>query len=141
MQRYSSGMVAVVEVDKDAKVAARHSAICDRLEGFGSLEAGWDDDSETSSAISVAACDAAREIVGRVVSERLPLPYVYPMPEGGISLEWGLDDIGINADLPDNANMIDLMSWRRSTDDESSAKLRVGDLDGISAWLAQQIGL
>ena len=79
MQRYSSGMVAVVEVDKDANVAARHSAICGRLEGFCSLEAGWDADSETSAAISVAVCDAARKIVGRVMSERLPLPYVYPM--------------------------------------------------------------
>ena len=141
MQRYSSGMVAVVEVDKDANVAARHSVICDRLEGFCALEDGWDADSETSAAISAAVCDAARKIVGRVMSERLPLPYVYPMPEGGISLEWGLDDIGINAELSNNADMIDLMSWRRSTDDTFSAKFRVDDMDGISAWLAQQIGL
>ena len=103
-------MVAVVEVDKDANVVARHSTICDRLEGFCALEAGWDADSETSATISVAACDAAREIVARLVFARLPLPYVYPMPEGGISLEWGLDDIGINAELSGNAEMIDLMS-------------------------------
>ena len=63
------------------------------------------------------------------------------MPEGGISLEWGLDDIGINAELSDNADMIDLMSWRRGTDDTFSAQFRVDDMDGASAWLAQQIGL
>ena len=123
---------------KDPNVATRHSVICDRFEGFCSLEAGWDADSETSAAISVAACDAARKIVGRVVSEILPLPYVYPMPAGGVSLEWGLDDIGINAELSADADMIDLMSWRRGTDDTSSVHLEVGDLDAISAWLAQQ---
>ena len=58
----------------------------------------------------------------------------------GISLEWGLEDIGINAELSGNAEMIDLMSWRRGTDDESTAKFRVGDLDAIAGWLTQQIG-
>ncbi len=137
--RHSVSMVSNAEVIRDVSVVERYAAICDRLASFSRLSDGWGADNEVSRASSEKACDAAREIVGHALCAELPLPYVYPMPSGGISLEWGLHAIGINAEIPNDATSIDLMSWRRSDDKTSEAEFRAGDVTTITAWLSQQI--
>lgn len=136
---HSVSMVSDAEVISDVSVVERYGTICDRLVSFSRLSDGWDAGSDTSRASSAAACDTAREIVGRMLCAKLPLPYVYPMPDGGVSLEWGLVATGVNAEVQSNATIIDLMSWSRGDDETSEAEFRADDIDAIAGWLAQQI--
>lgn len=139
-ERHSVDMVSRAEVVRDEKAIERYGTICERLRSFSHPSGRQSTHAEDRPDPSEAACDVARELVGHVLCAALPLPYVYPLPEGGVSLEWGLNTIGINAEVLNDAATIDLMLWHRSDDKTSDAEFRSSDLNAVSDWLTQQIG-
>lgn len=118
----------------------RCGRIRSRLAEFRSLENGWHHEVPDSVAPSEQACNAALRIVDCVMDDaELPLPYVYPMSCGGISLEWGLDDIGVHIEVPAAVETIEAMSWRRGGGEVCEETIAPTDADALTAWLRQAV--
>ena len=91
-----------------------------RLEEIRATPAGWYDDE--NPAPSPAAIEAMRRFLVDVAMQPVPLPHIYPLPSGGIAVEWTIgaweasaegDETGsqmtLNAVNIDTLNEIDLM--------------------------------
>lgn len=139
--RHPADMVADVVIVDDEQKIGRYGALLDRLESFTALEYGWDPETERSVPVGGAAKNVARSVISRVLTSELPLPYAYPIPDGSISLEWGLDEIGLNAEISNTADTVALMSWRRGGSDARSTAETVdsGDIERIAAWLSARL--
>ena len=78
-----------------------------RLESFKSLKDGWADGMQPATQWGEGYGKApqeegldwfAQQFTKRYVSD-LPLPYIYPTPEGGIELEWSLGSFEISLEV------------------------------------------
>lgn len=139
--RHSTDLVADIAVVNDTQRVDRYGTLLSRLESFTDLEHGWDADSDHSVPVGGAAKTVARSIISRLLFDGLPLPHAYPVPDGSISLEWGLDDVGINAEIANTADTVVLMSWLRGDGDlDSSAEsVNTEDIDQIATWLTARL--
>lgn len=80
----------------------------DVLEGFKELEAGWD--SYGAEPIKPEAVMRAREVLALVyIAEglRVAAPFVSPLPNGGVELEWTLHDIGLLIEVPPGSGPVE----------------------------------
>ncbi|MBJ7287987.1 hypothetical protein [Williamsia sp.] len=59
---------------------------------LASLEEGWDDDDSESQPVSFAALDGARHLLSHARSVEIPQPGIFPLGDGGVSLEWASPD-------------------------------------------------
>ena len=58
-----------------------------RFKELATLDRGWDG-TEESEAVVFAALDAARELLNECVTAHKAVPGLFPMPDGGVQLEW-----------------------------------------------------
>ena len=124
----------------DEQRAARYRTLSDRIEEFARMEHGWDLESERSLPPSEDARRVAQVIVDNMLIRSLPLPYVYPEPEGGVSLQWDLDEIGLHADVPSAADKVNLLAWRRDGEGPyRDAVMPTDEIADVSAWLADHL--
>jgi hypothetical protein len=112
-----------------------HSALLDpldiptRLEELKVLRDGWLDG--RGIALPHAGLDWLANEIDNRYSEDLPLPYVYPVAEGGVRLEWsiGPEEVSLEIDLGRRSG--DWHALNLETDEEEARTL---DLDDETAW-------
>lgn len=61
-----------------------------RFERLASIEAGWMDG--RGEAVTADASSAARALIREILESNLALPFVYPVEDGGMSLQWWCED-------------------------------------------------
>src|SRR5215210_8793502 len=64
-----------------------------QLAEFGGLADDWD--TYGARTIDRAALHAAQMIVEHLLTQPLPVPRLFPLPTGGIQLEWAAGPIGL----------------------------------------------
>ncbi|MDB5817936.1 MAG: hypothetical protein JWQ11_1576 [Rhizobacter sp.] len=77
-----------------------------RLFEIGSTPPGWYDG--TNPAPSASAIVSMRQFLSGSDLQSLPAPYLYPLPEGGISAEWTFGDWEASAEIDEAASRLTL---------------------------------
>ncbi len=107
-----------------------------RLEELRGLKDGWLDGK--GKAPDGSALDWLEKTFNAYYPEELPAPYVYPTPEGGLSLEWELagNDISLEISFPGKIGQWHSLNLRTGKEVEKTF-----DLSDPHAWqaLAEQI--
>ncbi|MYA05534.1 MAG: hypothetical protein F4Y37_13145 [Caldilineaceae bacterium SB0664_bin_22] len=100
-----------------------------RLDELRSMQDGWLDDS--GKAPSMVGLDWLSRSFEHQFPDDLPLPYTFPMPEGGIEMEWSLEphSIILEIDLETHKG-----SWLRFAGQTNGEDERELDLNDNSAW-------
>ena len=70
----------------DAEASQRVQEFIEEIESIASLSDGWYD--EESLAPNEVAILGARALAAPLLFYGLPFPHAFPLPEGGVSLEW-----------------------------------------------------
>jgi hypothetical protein len=107
-----------------------------RLDELRLLKDGWFEG--TGSAPTAAGIDWLSDKFTRSYPEDLPLPFVYPIPDGGIRLEWSLDPYDFTLDIDLDKHTANLHELNLTSDAERDERL---SLDEPSEWarLIEQI--
>lgn len=107
-----------------------------RLYELRLLKDGWFEGS--CSAPTSAGIDWLSDKFTLAYPEDLPLPFVYPAPEGGIRLEWSLGSNDVTLDVDLAKHIASLHALNPTSDKEYAETLH---LDEPAAWerLIQQI--
>lgn len=96
-----------------------------RLAALGALPQGWLDGDGV--ALDERKLGDLADLLASVVDEGVPLPYLYPLPEGAVLAEWSFPDaeVSVELDLSDDAMLLvgthvrsraareERMSWRQ----------------------------
>lgn len=108
-----------------------------RLDEFRAMRDGWlDGDGKAPAQTGLDWLAASFE---RDYPNDLPLPYIYPTPEGGVQMEWtlGTIDISLEIDLAERAgdwNWVDLSDSGK----EGEKTLNMDDLNSWR-WVADEL--
>lgn len=107
-----------------------------RLEELRFLKDGWFEGG--GSVPTSAGIDWLSDAFTRVYPEELPLPYVYPTPEGNVRLEWALGSHEVSLDIDLAQHRANLHALNVSSDEDQEDEL---NLDESSEWtrLVEQI--
>ena len=65
-----------------------------------------------------------------VYPDELPLPHIYPTPEGGVQAEWSLAPCEVSLEINPHSKMGEWHVLNRDTDDDTLASLNLGDDNG-----------
>jgi hypothetical protein len=100
-----------------------------RLEELKALRDGWPDGRGTAP--PRAGLDWLAGEIGARYSAELPLPYVYPVAEGGVRLEWsiGFREVSLEIDLGQRSG-----EWHALDLDTCEDEARTLNLDDEAAW-------
>jgi hypothetical protein len=99
-----------------------------RLDDLRLLKNGWCEGA--GSAPPSSGLDWLTETFTRGFSEDLPLPFVYPTPEGGIRLEWSLDPYDLSLDIDLVTHVAKLHQLNLTSDEEKEEALNLGEDTG-----------
>ena len=70
----------------------------------------------------------------------LPPPYAYPVPEGGIELEWSIKRREISLDVDLESRTGDWHSLDLNTHEEEQSELNLSD-DADSSWILTRLAI
>lgn len=88
----------------------------ERFAEMEALEEGWLDGE--GHAISPSALSSAKERIEFAISKEIPIPYIYPTPEGHLSIEWeSNNDYDVTAIFKEKS--IFIMAINTKTDEEN----------------------
>jgi hypothetical protein len=107
-----------------------------RLDQLLLLKDGWLEG--RGSAPTSSGVDWLRDKFAQHYPEDLPMPFVYPTPEGGIRLEWSFQSHEITVDIDLGAGIGAFHSLSFASDEEHSENLDLGELSGWE-FLAKKI--
>lgn len=97
----------------------------ERLKQISETPAGWYD--EQNPAPTKVAIDAMRLLLEKVSNNTvIPMPYLYPTPEGGVVGEWSIGDWEATAEIDLDAKSIELGAVNVLTERELSVSIKVG---------------
>ena len=107
-----------------------------RLDEFRDLKDGWLE--REGVAPSLDGLDWLAATFDRHFPDDLPLPYLYPTPEGGVQAEWSLsaNEISLEVDLVTRQG-----AWHRldmNTNADDARKLNLDDVKGWT-WVVEEI--
>jgi len=107
-----------------------------RLDELRLLKDGWFEGH--GSAPTATGIDWLSDRFTRTYPEDLPLPFVYPTPDGGIRLEWSLEPHDITLDIDLAKHTASLHELNLASDEDQEEKL---NLDEPAGWgrLIEQI--
>jgi hypothetical protein len=71
--------------------------IQDRLWRLASLPSGWD--SYASDRISARSLTSAATLLWNVMREDMPIPSIMPSPDGGVVVEWRVNNVELSVDI------------------------------------------
>jgi hypothetical protein len=100
-----------------------------RLDELRLLRDGWYEGA--GKAPTSAGIDWLSDTFTRAYPEDLPLPFVYPTPEGGIRLEWSIEPHDVTLDLNLARHTASLHHLNLTSDDDHEEKL---NLDEPAEW-------
>lgn len=100
-----------------------------RLDEFRDLKDGWLEGEGVAP--SPDGLDWLTETFDRYFPDDLPLPYLYPTPEGGVQAEWSLsaNEISLEVDLVTRQG-----AWHRLDMNTNADDARTLNLDDFEAW-------
>src|SRR4051794_15646504 len=75
----------------------RRDEVSSRLTTLASLDPDWD--SYGARSLSPAAVRVAQSILDQTLASPLPLPKVFPVPDGGVQLEWSAGPIELELEI------------------------------------------
>jgi len=120
--------------------------IRERLQGFKDLKDGWADGMQHASewgqgygnALDPDGVDWLAKVMALHYKTSLPKPYIYPIPEGGILLEWSLGDneASLEIDLEEHSAEWHCLDVRSNRSYERQISL---DEPTSWQWLAAEI--
>lgn len=107
-----------------------------RLDELRLLKDGWLEGS--GNAPTSAGIDWLSDKFAQLYPEDLPLPFVYPTPEGGVRLEWSLGSRDVTLDIDLGTHVAGLHALNLSSDEELEDRF---NLDEPAEWtrLIEQI--
>ena len=100
-----------------------------RIDEFKLLKAGWLDGQ--GIAPSHSGLDWLTGAMNRFYPDDLPLPYLYPTPEGGIQAEWSHKPWEISLEINLDARM---GNWHALNLDDDAEQIETLNLDDASSW-------
>ena len=109
---------------------AESSHVPTRLDDFHEIQNGWLLD-ETSVAPLRVGLDWLADSWMKYYSPELPSPYIFPTPEGGIDMEWKIENRRAILEVDLKAHYASWLQWDKITNEERSQSL---DLNSITAW-------
>lgn len=74
-----------------------------QLEQLLALDEGWD--GGRAKRVSQVSAILALHLAGNLVSDLLLLPQVFPLPDGGVQLEWLIDGNGLEIEVSPNGEV------------------------------------
>lgn len=108
-----------------------------QLDELRRLQDGWLEDG--GKAPNHKGLDWLSETFGLYYPDDLPLPYVYPMTDGGITLEWSLDSRDVDIEVDIMAHKGEWYVYNTSTEDgEGEKNLNLNKSDDW-LWFIKQI--
>jgi hypothetical protein len=107
-----------------------------QLEELKVLKDGWYDGK--GYAPLAGGLDWLAAVVNERYSDSLPLPYVYPVAEGGVRLEWtlGANEVSLEIDFRDRAGEWHCLNLE--TDDEEARPLKLDTTEGWD-WMVGRL--
>ena len=117
-----------------------------QLEALKSLEDGWADGIQIAEdwgkgygiAPSAKGVDWLGGRFAARYADDLPLPYVYPTPEGGVSLEWSVGPHRASLEIDLNTHQAEWHCLDLSTGDSNERDLQL-DIPQSWEWLANEM--
>jgi len=103
-----------------------------RLDELRNMQDGWLDGS--GIAPSHTGLDWLTDNFGRYFPDDLPLPYIYPTPEGAIEAEWSLGSHSVIVEFNIETHMGEWLKYTQSSDLDDEE--RTLDLDQAEDWYA-----
>lgn len=100
-----------------------------RLDEFHNIHDGWLDQSSIAPPHEGLNWIAASWMTYYPLS--LPSPHIFPTPEGGISIEWEIENQRIILEVNLRTHHADWLQWNKLTDEEISHSF---DLNTLHAW-------
>lgn len=108
-----------------------------RLDEFRVIQDGWlDGDGKAPSLQGLDWLSASFKRHYR--SADLPLPHIYPTPEGGVSLEWAIGPHRVSLEIDLDAHEADWHCLNLSTGESYEQDLQLDSPQGW-AWLASEL--
>jgi hypothetical protein len=100
----------------------------ERLKEITDTSAGWYDD--TNPAPSPKAIEAIRKLLLAVPPEKsIPMPYLYPKPNGGISGEWSIGNWEASAEIDPAADTLELSAVDVLSQQDLFIQVKIDSLD------------
>lgn len=84
-----------------------------RLEEIRATPSGWYDDD--NPAPSTSAIEAMRRLLADVSMQPIPLPHLYPLPNGGIAAEWTIGAWEASAEIDETGSRVTLNAVNTNT--------------------------
>ncbi len=94
-----------------------------RLDELGGLDSGWD--GESARSIDALALRVAWSVVEQALRAHLPEPEVFPVPDGGVQLEWSAGPVELELEIEPNGSAVVFVC-----DDEQAGQRIDGELPG-----------
>ena len=104
-----------------------------RLDEFRTMQGGWLDGS--GNAPGPAGLDWLSDSFERLFPDYLPLPHLFPTPEGGIEAEWSLGDRSVVFEIDLNTHRGHWLSYNKQSDDADGEEGRTLDLNDPACWI------
>ena len=117
----------------DAEASQRVQGFIEEIESIASLSDGWYD--EESLAPNEVAILGARALAAPLLFYGLPFPHAFPLPEGGVSLEWTLASVEASVTLHMSSEIATAASWDSTTDEHRYDENTVITGDFLRDWL------
>lgn len=100
-----------------------------RLDELAALKDGWLNG--RGSVLDAAGLNALAEAFEQYFDTELPLPYLYPTPEGGILAEWALGKWAVSLDIAVPSQAAQYQAFNLASDESSDFEL---DLTDVGGW-------
>ena len=101
-----------------------------RLDELRAMPDGWLDGH--GKALSHAGLDWLAASFQRYFPDDLPLPHVYPTPDGGVEAEWSLGAHSVILEISLDTHQGDWLRFAKEDDDDEDS--RTLNLDDASSW-------
>lgn len=117
----------------DTESSRRAQEFIEEIESIASLSDGWYD--EDSVAPNKTAIQGARSLAASLLFHGLPFPHAFPLPDGGVSLEWTLASVEASVTFHTSSESATVASWNSNTDEHRYAERTSITTDFLQEWL------
>lgn len=123
----------ILLVDEDEDDIGAPSSLAAQFEDLAKLKDGWFE--PDTPALDSAGLKAFHEFLEQAVREHsLPLPFLYPTPDGEARAEWSFPDWEVNATIQLREHLLHLHATHLKSDDSEEAQLSLESDGAVSSF-------
>lgn len=138
----ADGAIQSIHKVDSLEIEDRSPDVLARLEELKQMQAGWLDG--VGEPVDTDLIENVENRIGRLVAfQNLPNPYTYPTLEGGLRLEWDIDDWAIEVEFEIDGT-VNASAFKTSSDDAFEQEWSWRDSkweDHVSEFVAQFLGV